>query len=419
MSRVPLTDDHLDRMRHEADPEADAVMRAIFARHHFKDLMQFVGSLNGAGPLPPETPAEIAAFVEATAPRPAWADDREIERAEHFFLRHGLGGLVALVCASLPECYTMRKGVRILGLTRQLGDHTDRRLHQTAQMVLAVMQPGGLAPGGPGIQQAQRVRLIHAAIRHMVMLGLSAESPLPHPESTPPHPAAPGRTPSRPNPAAIARAMTAGGFTWSLADDGQPINQEDLAYTLLTFGHIIPLAMSRFGIRVSDEDRNAFLHAWNVAGHYIGVRRELMADTADEGAALFERIKRREGGRTEDGVFLTDRLLGFLEQDVLKVRVLRPLGPALVRALAGNDTARMLGLDTRHNAGMAFFHLVMARSVRILNTVGRIAGRFHPLLHAGDTLGRWTIAALVRYTSDGEDAPLAVPTDWLRKSDAA
>jgi hypothetical protein len=68
---------------------------------------------------------------------------------------------------------------------------------------------------------------------------------------------------------------------------------------------------------------------------------------------------------------------------------------------------------------MAFVHLILARLVRVLNTAGRIAGRFHPLLHLGDALGRWTVAALVRYTSDGKDAPLAVPTDWLRKSEAA
>lgn len=307
--------------------------------------------------------------------------------------------------ASLPECYTMHKGVRILGLTRQPDEHTDRRLHQTLLMVLAVLQPGGLAPGGAGVQQAQRVRLIHAAIRRMVHLGLSASDPA--------HPPAPaGDSPVPPD--AIARAMLREGFHWNVDADGQPINQEDLAFTLLTFGYVIPLGMSRFGVPVTDTDRLAFLQAWNVAGSHLGIRRELMAETVEDAEWLFAKIKSRQAGRTSDGAFLSARLVDFLAQDVIRLRLLRPLAPTLIRVFAGDDTARMLGLDARHSAGPLLFHKVVARVVRVVNTLAGVLGRFHPLLHLGDALGRRVIEALSRYTARGDSAPLAVPTDWLR-----
>ena len=403
MSRELWTDAYLDQMRAIGDPEADAVVHRVFEQRQFSALNAFVGSLSGASGLPRDLPPEIRDFVERTSVRPAWVRDMHLRRSERFFTRHGLASMMALVCASLPECYTMRRGVRILALTRQLGAHVDRRLHQTALMVIAVMRPHGLDPGGPGVAEAQRVRLIHAAIRHLILLGRSSQD-----SATGLPPAGAENTASQ----SIAAALNNAGFAWSVPADGQPLNQEDLAFTLLTFSYILPLAMSRFGVPVTDDDHVDLLHTWNVVGAYLGVRRELMPETAVDAAYLVEQIKRRQWGPTEDGAFLTDRVIGFLQQNVLRLHVLAPLAPVFVRAMVGDDTARVLGMDTRHHAGVILFHQVLARMVRGLNVIASALGRFHPLRRLSTFVGERTIQVLYDYSSQHGDAPLAIPVEW-------
>ena len=91
--------------------------------------------------------------------------------------------------------------------------------------------------------------------------------------------------------------IAAKGFDWQVARDGMPINQEDLAFTLLTFGHVIPQAMRALGIKLSNDEDQAFLHCWNVSGFLLGVDETLMAHTLADAEELFARIKGRQAGR--------------------------------------------------------------------------------------------------------------------------
>ena len=85
------------------------------------------------------------------------------------FLRYGLTSFGILACASLPECYVLRDVAAVLGTTQRLDAHARRRIFETAMMVLAVMAEGGLAPGGGGIRVVQKVRLMHAAVRYLIL----------------------------------------------------------------------------------------------------------------------------------------------------------------------------------------------------------------------------------------------------------
>ena len=175
MARAQWTDDFLTHQRQIGDPKGDEVIRTIFARQDVRALDGFMAELVANDQMPPRLPPEIQAFLEDTSVLPPWTDLERLRAAAQLFNIYGLVSLASLVCASLPECYTMRIGVRILDLTSQLGAHTNRRLHQTAAMVLAVMGPHGFEPGGRGIRQTQKVRLIHAAIRYRILSALGAE----------------------------------------------------------------------------------------------------------------------------------------------------------------------------------------------------------------------------------------------------
>ena len=317
MAQGRWTDDELTRQRQVGDPRGDAAIQAVFAAHDMRSLDRFMGQLVANRDIPADLPTEIAAFLAGTSALPHWANPKQLAAGARLFNIYGPVSLVALVCASLPECYTMRTGVRILDLTSQLGQHTNRRLHQTAAMVLSVMGQDAFEPEGSAIRQTQKVRLIHAAIRVRVLSALGttgvtaaygSEIPFVIKDAV----------------QSVNDVIAAKGFDWQVARDGMPINQEDLAFTLLTFGHVIPQAMRALGIKLSNDEYKAFLHCWNVSGFLLGVDETLMAHTLADAEELFARIKGRQAGPSPAGARLADSLLTVVETDILRWRLVQP-----------------------------------------------------------------------------------------------
>jgi len=405
MARAQWTEDFLTAQRRIGDPVGDAVIRTVFDRKHITELDTFMGELVGNAELPDSLPEEIRSFLEATSALPDWADIHRIRAAARLFNAYGLVSLVSLVCASLPECYTMRTGVRILDLTNQLGGHTNRRLHQTAMMVLAVMGPHGFEPAGRAIRQTQKVRLIHAAIRYRIMSALGTGVVL----------ASAGAE----IPVLVAGAVRSvndvigrGRFDWQMERDGCPISQEDLAFTLLTFGHVIPRGMETLGVKLTPQEYDAFLHTWNVSAAILGVDEDLMAHTREDAEVLFARIKARQAGSSPAGARLADSLLIVVERDFLRLPILRPLGPILTRVLVGNDTARMLGLNTRHSAAVSAVHGAAAVLVGAMQRVIAPFGQsFQPLMPIAAILGRRIVDHLTT-TTYGTRVQLEIPREW-------
>ncbi len=406
MPQVAWSDAFLTASRQLGDPVGDAALHAIFERHDIGELNALMAKVVANDELPDDLPIEIRSFLEQTSALPHWARPARIREAERLFNLYGLMSLVSLVCASLPECYTMKTGVRILDLTGQLGEHTNRRLHQTAIMVLAVMGKDGLAPNGRGIRQAQKVRLIHAAIRYRILGAIGAAGvPVSVGEGIPQ--VIPGAARS------VADVVRHRQFDWEIARDGYPINQEDLAFTLLTFGYVIPRGMRRLGVHLTDDEFESFLHAWNVIGTIMGVHQDLMARTPAHAEELFEKIKARQGGASDAGARLTDALLTVVERDLLRFAPFRPLGPVLLRILVGDDTAKMLGLHTRHGWFVRMVHLVIAGMLAQFDAVvGRLWRRKTPLTYLSAWLGMRLVNLLVEVTYRKKGVHLEIPAGW-------
>ena len=406
MPHVAWSDAFLTAIRQLGDPVGDAALHAIFQRHDDAELNALMAKVVANDELPDDLPVEIRSFLEQTSALPTWAVPRRISEAQRLFNLYGLISLASLVCASLPECYTMRTGVRILDLTGQLGEHTNRRLHQTAMMVLAVMGKDGLAPNGVGVRQAQKVRLIHAAIRYRILGAIGAPGvPSSVGEGVPA--SIPGAVRS------VADVIRHRQFDWQIDRDGYPINQEDLAFTLLTFGYVIPRGMRTLGVRLTEDEFKSFLHAWNVIGTVMGVHEDLMAHTPEQAEELFERIKARQAGASAAGARLTDALLKVVERDVLRFGPARPFGPILLRILVGDDTAKMLGLNTRHSWFVRMVHLTIAGLLGQFNAVvGRLWRRQTPLTFLSARLGMRLVNLLVEATYKRKGVHLAIPAGW-------
>lgn len=138
---------------------------------------------------------------------------------------------------------------------------------------------------------------------------------------------------------------------WRTGAEGLPCNQEELAYTLLTFSYVFLRSMRKLGLPLSRADEEAYLHSWNVAGHILGIERELMANTMEEADALFSSMQargrddwRRKPGPSDPRPKLGAALMQSME-NVIPLRALQAFPTLLTRTLCGRATSQDLGLN--------------------------------------------------------------------------
>lgn len=305
--------------------------------------------------------AALRAYIDEGSRLPEWTRKADVERAEGVFMDYGPLSCVLLFCASLPECYVLPHLSEVLHVAGQLEAHTEHRIRQTAAMVFPVMMKGGLTGGGGGIAQVLKVRLIHATIRHLILRGTPQE--------------ARGRIEPRPvagGPANLQQALLSHG--WDVSRQGLPCNQLELAYTLLTFGYVFLKGMRTLGVPLSKEQEEATLHAWNVAGHVLGIRDDLMAHTMQEAAAMFDGLQamaRAHPCAPDVRPGLGRALIATMARSI-RLPVIRNLPVPLTRWLIGRDTAREIGVNERVGLLTRATFLVARVAVRLVDALVRL-----------------------------------------------
>jgi hypothetical protein len=352
----------------------------------------------------PDVPAAMAAplraYLDAAQRLPDWADRDRIARAEALFFDQGVLSVLLLFCASLPECYVVPDLAEVLHTTGALEQRTDYRIRSTAAMIFPVMMRGGLTDAaGAGVAQVLKVRLIHATVRHLILRG-SPEHALAPQAGPRPRLSLAGRV------AGMHQALFAHG--WNVAERGLPSNQEEQAYTLLTFGFVPLRGMRTLGVGLAPADEEAVLHAWNVVGHLVGIRRELMVGTIHEAEALFAQMQRR--GRAEQRErdprpALAAALFRTMEREI-PWAVVRPFPVLLARHLIGARSSGDLGLDGRVGWwSKALFALVLA-IVQGIDAVGR---RIWPNFSISRVISRLLGYQLITRLLMDETRPLKLP----------
>ncbi len=337
---------HWAAMTRAADPLADRTVAAIgTARLGAATRLMALWTTNAsldtwaqaAADADPELVAVLSDYVDAGRRLPDWIRPADVARAEDVFMAYGPLSCTLLFCASLPECYFLPHLAEVLHIAGQLEAHTEYRIRQTAAMVFPVMMKGGLTtPEGGGIAQVLKVRLIHATIRHLILRG--------SPE------AVSGRVPPLPPPgsgAGMHEAMAAHG--WDVERQGLPCNQLELAYTLLTFHYVFLKGMRTLREPLSADDERAYLHAWNVVGHVLGIRDELMPDSWEQAAALFDDIQaaaRAQPAQPDVRPGLGQALMATMAQSI-RIPVLRHLPVPMTRWLITSQTADAIGASAR------------------------------------------------------------------------
>ena len=357
----------LDSLRLEGDPTADTVVARYFADLEAAKPADLVRRLvdSEVARTTEDADVAVAAYLAAPMDMPGWVDLELVAAGQERFARWGSHVFTALYAAALPTAYACWRGVEVLGLTARLVTDAKRRLNETAQFHLDVMAPGGLAPGGRGVDDIRHVRLMHAAVRRLVL-----DDPR-----------------SRWDPA-----------------NGVPINQEDLLETLLTFTEVVFEVFDRTGVDYTARDADAYLHAWSVIGYLMGIRPDLLPLTRADAQGLMAAVRRRQFGTSEAGRTLTAALL---EQGTrLAPAGLRGLPATTVRYYVGDSTADLLGVPPADWTRMIFAPL---------RTLTRLvsAERAHRRLLRGlsDRIGFGMLQLAVDAERSPGRAPFAVPTE--------
>ncbi|MFJ9808565.1 oxygenase MpaB family protein [Streptomyces sp. NPDC101158] len=295
------TDASLDALRQAGDELADATVATLFERGEvgtFNTLMRYVST--AGAPLPDGLPEVAREYLHVTAAPPSWVDWGEMERARLFFTDNDVHITTALSFAAMPACYLVPHVARLLATTHGL-EYPAKRMAETGQFTVYLMRPDAFEAGGRFVPAAQKVRLLHASIRHHL------------------------RREDR----------------WDVAGLGLPICQEDMIGGQMFFSMLVLDSLHRLGIHMSTEGAEAYAYAWRVVGAMLGVDQEAVPKDLDESRRFLDLYMLRHMGPSQEGALLTRQLIELYEE-VVPGTFFDPVVSALVRHLVGDTCADWL-----------------------------------------------------------------------------
>ncbi|MFE1378232.1 oxygenase MpaB family protein [Streptomyces sp. NPDC058740] len=295
------TDASADALRRTGDELADATVATLFERGEvgtFNTLMRYV-SVAGA-PLPDGLPDVAREYLHVTSAAPSWVDWEEMERARLFFMDNDVHISTALSFAAMPACYVVPHMAKLLSTTHGL-NYPSKRMAETGQFTVHLMRPDAFEAGGRFVPAAQKVRLLHASIRHH----LTREE------------------------------------RWDTAALGVPICQEDMVAGQMFFSLLVLDSLHRLGIHMSTEGAEAYYYAWRVVGAMLGVDQETVPKDLTEARKFLDGYLLRFMGPSQEGAVLTRQLIDLYEE-VVPGTFFDPIVSALIRFLIGETCADWL-----------------------------------------------------------------------------
>jgi hypothetical protein len=169
---------------------------------------------------------------------------------------------------------------------------------------------------------------------------------------------------------------------------------------------------------VPAKDVDAYLHLWNVIGHLLGVRDELLVRDVADAAALVDTIRRRQFKASPEGQELTGALLNLLDE-------LTPLHrfddtiPPLIRHLIGDETADLLHVpesDLADDLG-PLARIAKWFFVHVLGRIEHDLPRYQLMSRMAAPVGRGMLDSLFKLERGGQRAPFDMPDHLARSWD--
>ncbi|EHR49400.1 hypothetical protein (DUF2236) [Saccharomonospora marina XMU15] len=229
--------------------------------------------VNNSDQLPSDLPSDLATYLQQVNRLPSWADRDKLRRAADFnrrkdtylFMLYGLGsGIMSTVIPREARSVYWSAG----------GADMKDRAAKTFTFGYDLSDLNAFEPSGQFVVTANKTRLVHAAVRHLL------------PQST----------------------------RWTaVADEPKhiPISNGDILITFHSLGTFVHKKLIEWHVPMSAEDEEAFLHMWQVAIHLLGVREEFIPKTWADARAQSEQVLTPLLAPTTEGKRLAEDLLGL------------------------------------------------------------------------------------------------------------
>jgi hypothetical protein len=191
----------------------------------------------------PEAPEPLREFFIGVESAPDWVDWDKVRKGQRALRRGGADGMYIARDVSLLGGYQFSGFNKTLLRTGALEKGSNQRFAETMQWAMDVIADGGLVPCGIGYRSTLRVRLIHAFVRRHVA------------------------------------AMP----DWRSDEWGLPVNQTDMAATLVGALIAPPAGAMGMGIVPAPGDLDAIAHLTRYVGWLIGVQDEWLPHNFRDG----------------------------------------------------------------------------------------------------------------------------------------
>lgn len=306
----------LARLRNLGDKYAENAIRNYLASHPNQTETAFLMNklMKAHNVTTEELPDPLKEYFLNTQSMPDWADLSKIRQAQNIFLRFGPQILLLLGSKALPLAYTVPAGAKVLSMTGRLDSHGEkygrlnRRLLETTQFIIDVLEPDSFNANGKAIRSAQKIRLIHASIRYFIEQK----------------------------------------GNWDTPKDGVPINMKYELGTLLAFSALTLEGLESINIKLSENERESYMHTWNVIGYFLGIPEDVLPQSYADGLALGYEILNTEAGISPDGNKLVQALIGYY-RTIPPGNIFNAFPEILLRFFLGERFSTYLGLKSEKN----------------------------------------------------------------------
>jgi hypothetical protein len=323
-------DTFLDGLRRLGDQAADSCAAELIGQGDLSGLFRHADSNRPV--IRENLPAPLISFFGSTAALPSGVDLERVARGEDLFEANAFPMALVLLARSLPEGYAAPNLTRILNLSGNLDHHPYRRLLGVLQMVVNVTTVRGFQSGGNAVVTAQKLRLLHAGVRHI--------------------------------------ARTSSGMADYETTYGVPVNLEDMLGTIMGFSYLVIDGLPRLGVALDQDAAEDMYYLWTVFARAMGIHPPGRPDSdayvprnLTEAAEFYRSYERRHyvtATQNPIGVELAHQNLRMLQD--LMPRILRLLGFGVVPRLYMWE---LIGADgcSRVGVGRARGHALLCRMV--------------------------------------------------------
>jgi hypothetical protein len=237
---------NLESLREIMDPPADLAIDSIFESKSISQLAKILQQMaENDSKISPRLPKPMRDFIDNEINIEFTPEDiQQFNLTREIWEDKGTKFILILLFRALPFTYMAEKPANVLRMTKLLVTQPKRRIFETAQFVFDVMAEKWWEPDQRGILSALKVRIMHAAMRQLVLDNDYGE-------------------------------------VWNHAW-GKPISQEDLVATNNVFSLEFFKGMEILGDPLSPEQQNAWFHTWKVIGRIMGIQENLLCNDVEE-----------------------------------------------------------------------------------------------------------------------------------------